>query len=192
MKDSRFTNPGFSGKNSNMPGDTRMKEKTDLQTLNARADSRILRDLKRIAGRYAAMILIAAAPLLLTGCLQKGVQRNMVDRIFTFKESDKAVTDTGIKVEWAQIYGDFNQDGTSVQDWHFYHFNDEGIDPDEAAHDGKWTTRVAVFEGRTYYKFKIGGTKDGAKKDSTIFDPNNPEKFKDVIKDKEWSVLYLK
>lgn len=168
-----------------------MKENVENEYLNERADNRIMLDLRRILGRYAAMILIAAAPLLLTGCLQKGVQRNMVDRIFTFKESDKLVTDTGIKVEWAQIYGDFNQQGTSVQDWHFYHFNDEGIDPDEVAHDGKWTAKTAVFEGHTYYKFKIGGTKDGASKNSNIFDPNNPEKYKDVT-GSEWSVLYLK
>jgi hypothetical protein len=126
----------------------------------------------------------------LAGCLQKGVQRDMIMRTFTFTETDPEVVKTGIDVEWAQIYGNFNSNDDSVTAWQYYNFNDQGIAPDEVANDGKWTCRVNVLEGKTLYLFKIGGTKDGDSDDDEIFDPNNPEKYEDIEED-EWSVLYI-
>ncbi|PKK91511.1 MAG: hypothetical protein CVV64_07075 [Candidatus Wallbacteria bacterium HGW-Wallbacteria-1] len=138
----------------------------------------------------AGILLLVLTAITGSGCLQKGVQKNMEDRIFTFSEEDADVKSSNIKIEWAQVYGNFNEYSTSIESWHFYNFNDLGIDPDQTARDGRWTARVAVREGVVLYKFKLGGTKDGKSSDTTIFDPNNPEKAKD-ISNKEWSALYL-
>lgn len=134
------------------------------------------------------LILLTVFPL--SGCLQKGVQRDLIERTFTFSENDEEVTKTGIDIEWAQIYGNFNNEDTSIEAWHYYNFNDQGIAPDEVANDGKWTCKVNVFEGRTLYLFKVGGTKGSYTDDDEIFDPNNPEKYEDINED-EWSVLYV-